>query len=81
VLGGLEIISGHFSSQKNTKISLGTMTKIFSFLVIFGITIIDFIMIEGNSNIEQNQLRNVLYQRKVLQEEQADMTKILPLVQ
>jgi len=81
VPGGLEIIASHFSSQKNTKISLGTITKIFGFLVIFGITVIDFVMIEGNSDIEQNQLCNVLYQKKVLQKEQTDMTKVLPLTQ
>jgi uncharacterized membrane-anchored protein YitT (DUF2179 family) len=54
--GGLELFTSHFSSQKKSKFSIGTFTKLFGFAIIFLVTLINFRWIENNPQMKKSNL-------------------------
>ena len=54
--GGLEIFTSHFSSQKKSKFSISTFTKLFGFGIIFLVTLINFFLIEDNPKMKESSL-------------------------
>lgn len=61
--GGLEIITSTLSQNQNAKkrkISIGNITKIFGILVIFFITVFNFIVVEDNIDLKKNELINFI---------------------
>jgi uncharacterized membrane-anchored protein YitT (DUF2179 family) len=49
--GGLEIISAHFSVHPQSKVSISTLIKYFSFLILFSSTLFEFLVIKKESGI------------------------------
>jgi uncharacterized membrane-anchored protein YitT (DUF2179 family) len=68
--GGLEIITSHFSSRKGKKkLSIGTFMKVFGLIIIFSVTLINFICIEDNSKMKKSLLAKEIEEQKQKLEE------------
>jgi len=55
--GGLEIFTSHFSSQKKSKISIGTLMKMFGIIIIVLVTVFNFFWVEDSSKMKKSILQ------------------------
>ncbi|CFW92836.1 Putative ABC transporter permease protein [endosymbiont DhMRE of Dentiscutata heterogama] len=63
--GGLEIFTSHFSSQKGKKkVSISTLMKIFGLGIIFLVTLINFAVIEDDSQMRKSLLQKEIEEQK-----------------
>src|SRR3954467_5710324 len=67
--GGLEIFTSHFSSQKKSKFSISTFTKLFGFGIIFLVTLINFFFIEDNPKMKNSSLEKEIQEIQQKNEE------------
>jgi uncharacterized membrane-anchored protein YitT (DUF2179 family) len=68
--GGLEIFTSHFSSRKGKKkFSISTFMKLFGLIIIFSVTLFNFIWIEDSSKMKKSLLtKEIREQEKRLEE-------------
>ncbi|CAG8455101.1 15933_t:CDS:10 [Cetraspora pellucida] len=63
--GGLEIFTSHFSSQKGKKkVSISALMKIFGLVIIFLVTLVNFAVIEDDSQMRKSLLQKEIEEQK-----------------
>ena len=71
--GGLEIITSHFSAQKEAKFSISKFTKVFGFAIIFVVSLLNFALVDNNPKLRKSDLEKEVRERKLIREKDLDV--------